>query len=344
MENDVRMRPTPFTRLSHACVFTRMRSVKCAQSVCATAKMCVQQVRMCAVPGPQRKLLLWTHPRLCVCLRKMLRLAVPRLVTATRKVFIEGSLTASTAPFCGRGSPALLHDHLERIPLDFFEFLFDLSHQDLFAFHQLSDVWFNSSRFPEAGFYSDSRWCLCVEFWIWVPVHREVVFPIVWERLYNPPSYSMSVYTSPILWNFMLASAMSCLNFVLCNSQLPASWIFFAAFSLSVLVWFFFHVLLVLVIPRSANCESLMPLGQSSISAILISVSQELHQTSKPSRPHLVRSVTSGPFEAQVVLRILPLPHFYLTTFTTHCFSIDWYIMRRCCLPKIRSRVADKWI
>ena len=36
-----------------------------------------------------------------------------------------------------------------------------------------------------------------VEFWIWVPVHREVVFPIVWERLYNPPSYSLRVYTAP---------------------------------------------------------------------------------------------------------------------------------------------------
>ena len=33
MENDVRMRQTPFTRLNHACVFTRMRSVKCAQRV-----------------------------------------------------------------------------------------------------------------------------------------------------------------------------------------------------------------------------------------------------------------------------------------------------------------------
>ena len=38
--------------------------------------------------------------------------------------------------------------------------------------------------------FSDSRWCLCVEFWIWDPVHHEVVFPIVWERLHNLPSYS----------------------------------------------------------------------------------------------------------------------------------------------------------
>ena len=44
------------------------------------------------------------------------------------------------------------------------------------------------------------------------------------------------------------------------------------------------------------------------------SVSQELHQTSKPSRPQIFRSVTSGPFEAQVILRIILV-------------FIDWYIM-----------------
>ena len=65
------------------------------------------------------------------------------------------------------------------------------------------------------------------------------------------------------------------------------------------------HVLLVLVLPRSTNCDSLMLGSKSSTSAILISVSQELHQTSKPLRPQIFRSVTSGPFEAQVVLRII---------------------------------------
>ena len=46
--------------------------------------------------------------------------------------------------------------------------------------------------------FSDSWWCFCVEFWTWDPLHHEVVFPIVWERLHNLPSYSMIVYTSPL--------------------------------------------------------------------------------------------------------------------------------------------------
>ena len=56
--------------------------------------------------------------------------------------------------------------------------LFDLSHQDLvhwFAFHQSSDVWVNGSRFPKACSSSDSRWCLCVEFQIWVSVHPSIM-------------------------------------------------------------------------------------------------------------------------------------------------------------------------
>ena len=46
-------------------------------------------------------------------------------------------------------------------------------------------------------------------------------------------------------------------------------------------VSFYLLVLLVLVIPRSTNCDSLIELGQSLTSAILISVSQELHQMSE---------------------------------------------------------------
>ena len=59
-----------------------------------------------------------------------------------------------------------LHDHLEITPSDFFYVLFAFTHPDsvhYFAFHQSSDVWVNSSRFPEARFCSESRWCLCVE-------------------------------------------------------------------------------------------------------------------------------------------------------------------------------------
>ena len=101
---------------------------------------------------------------------------------------------------------------------------------------------------------------------------------------------------------------MSCLNFVSCNSQLSASWIFFAAFSLRMLsLWwvFLFAVLLVLEIPRSTDYDSLMELGRSPTFANLISVSQELHQISKFLWPQLFRSVTSGPFEAQVVSRTI---------------------------------------
>ena len=90
--------------------------------------------------------------------------------------------------------------HTITILSDFLYVIFDFSHQDFvhqFAFHQSSDVWVNASWFPEACSCSDSRWCLCVEFWIWVPVHREVVFPIVWERLYNLPAYSLRVHTAP---------------------------------------------------------------------------------------------------------------------------------------------------
>ena len=58
------------------------------------------------------------------------------------------------------------------------------------------------------------------------------------------------------------------------------------------------HVLLVLVLPPSTNCDSLTELGRSLAFAILISASQELHQTPKSSLPQIFRSVTSGLFEA----------------------------------------------
>ena len=65
--------------------------------------------------------------------------------------------------------------------------------------------------------------------------------------------------------------------------------------------------------------------------------SQELDLSSKPSRPQVFRSVTSGPFEAYVVLR--------MTTFTTHSFSIDWHKMMAWTLSaKNRSCVANKRI
>ena len=95
------------------------------------------------------------------------------------------------------------------------------------------------------------------KFWIWVPVHREVVFPIVWERLCYTFSFLDSVHLPVFFFFFKLACAMSCLNFVWSNSQLLASWIFFAAFSLRLLsLWFF--CMYFFVTPRSTICDSLM--------------------------------------------------------------------------------------
>ena len=128
-----------------------------------------------------------------------------------------------------------LHYHLERTPSDFLYVLSDFSHQYMvhqFAFHQSLDVWVNSSRFPEACSSSDSRWCLCVEFfWFIEKCHFQLL-----ESVCTIPSRFLRVYTSP---SYSLEShAGICnelLNFVVCNSQLPASWIFFAAFSLRLL-------------------------------------------------------------------------------------------------------------
>ena len=55
---------------------------------------------------------------------------------------------------------------------------------------------------------------------------------------------------------------MSCLTFVLCNSQLPASWTFFAAFSFRLLSLCDSFA----CTSRPANCGSLMELSQSSTS------------------------------------------------------------------------------
>ena len=82
-----------------------------------------------------------------------------------------------------------------------------------------------------------------------------------------------------ILWNVMQKSAMSCLNLLYATrncllhefSSRPAHSDCCPCVSL-------LHVLLVLVLPRSTNCDSLMLGSKSSTSAILISVSQELHQ------------------------------------------------------------------
>ena len=68
-------------------------------------------------------------------------------------------------------------------------------------------------------------------------VHRELSFPIVWERLYNLRVVFLDSAHLPIVFFGLSCRRLQwvCLNFVLCNSQLLASWIFFAAFSLRLL-------------------------------------------------------------------------------------------------------------
>ena len=72
------------------------------------------------------------------------------------------------------------------------------------------------------------------------------------------------------------------------------------------------HVLLVLVILRSTNCDSLMEFGQSLTFAFLVWTLQKLHQTSKPQ---MFRNITARPFEEQVFLanssRLYFIDNFY---------------------------------
>ena len=101
---------------------------------------------------------------------------------------------------------------------------------------------------------------------------------------------------------------MSCLNYCLTQLAIGCFMTFLRGLLTQNVVLMsvsYLHVLLVLVIRRSTNCDSLMELGRSLTFPILISVSQELHQTSKFSDAQIFRSVDYGPFEAQVVLRTI---------------------------------------
>ena len=75
---------------------------------------------------------------------------------------------------------------------------------------------------------------LCVDFWIWPLVHREVLFPIVWERVQPPVVF---LECTPLQFFGMSCRRLQWVAwiFVLCNSQLLSSWIFFTAFSLRLL-------------------------------------------------------------------------------------------------------------
>ena len=105
---------------------------------------------------------------------------------------------------------------------------------------------------------------------------------------------------------------------------------------LSIILEFFgsCHVLLVFVNPRPANCDSLIELSESSTFEISSRFPEKCLKTSEFLNAQVFRSVTSGPFKVHVVL--------YVTTFTTHSSSVDWYLMMAWTLSaKILSCVAD---
>ena len=113
---------------------------------------------------------------------------------------------------------------------------------------------------------------------------------------------------------------------------------------LSIILEFFnsFHVLLVLVNPRPANCNSLIELGESSTFEISSRFPEACLKTSEFLNAQVFRSVTYGPFEVQVVLCEQFSSLFYVTTFTTHSSSVDWYTMMAWTLSaKILSCAAD---
>ena len=127
---------------------------------------------------------------------------------------------------------------------------------------------------------------------------------------------------------------MSCLNFVLCNSQLPASWIFFAAFSLRLLS------LLFLVRPIATlwcNWVKVPFLQFWSRSP------KNCTKRPKPSPTPNSSECYFWSFRGISCLANSSTSSLLLTTFTKHSFSIDWYTMRRCCLPKfvLASRTSE---
>ena len=75
---------------STAEICSRRRPALVRVAFAVTAVKCPPLPLSARWTAPLRKMLLWTHRRWCVYLRKMPRHAVPRLVTATRRVFTEG--------------------------------------------------------------------------------------------------------------------------------------------------------------------------------------------------------------------------------------------------------------
>ena len=209
------------------------------------------------------------------------------------------------------------------------------------SFHVL--LWVNASRFPEACSSSDSWWSLCVEFCIWLPVRREVSFPIVWEPVH------------PVHLSVMFLG-MSCRHL---------QWVS------SILSYATRNCLLHEFSSRPSHTEC-CPYGESLSACIARPCNSSFDQLRLSggigSKSHICNFELGFPRIAQhvgslmrpnscalicfgVLLLVLSRHKFLsfeqfsspllLTIFTTHSFSIDWYVMMAQTLSaKNRSCVA----
>ena len=231
--------------LSHACVSHAWECAKCKRIVCT--------------------------PEKCACNRWV----CVQLAVAHSSCYYVGA-NPTTKNQRTKNSP--LHYHLERIPSDFLQGSFDLPHSDFvhqFAFHQSLDVWMLVG-FPrhalllilDDAFYvelkSEIRFSANCQFQLFVSVSKLVHLPVV------VPGVSCR-HLQWVAW-ILFDATRNCLLYEFSSRPSHSDccpWV-------SLL-----HVLLVLVIPCSSNCDSLMKLGRSSTSAILISVFQELRKMSE---------------------------------------------------------------
>ena len=103
------------------------------------------------------------------------------------------------------------------------------------------------------------------------------------------------------------------------------------------------HVVLEIVNPRLANCDSLVELGQSSMSAIIsrfIAACQKRRISFDLKYFGVLHIVLS---RRKLSCEQFSSP-FSLTTFTTHSSNVDWCMMMAWTLSaKILSCVTDKW-
>ena len=69
----------------------------------------------------------------------------------------------------------------------------------LCAFHQSSNVWVNVSRLPETCPCSDSRWCLRVEFRIWISSSSRNTYFQLGKNVCTTPSCSLRMYLPAVI-------------------------------------------------------------------------------------------------------------------------------------------------